>query len=94
MRHPDQTNHVLALLARLGWQRNESWNVPCRDAQGRRSSVRIAVAIEGVRVDSLTLTPLQVGRLRGALADAVVTYAQLRPGGQPAPRDQHGLHAA
>lgn len=94
MRHRSNTTPVLALLARLGWQRDEHWTVPCRDDGGRRCRLRVGVATDGVRVGSRTLTPLQVGRLRGALADALLTYTRLRPDNQPDARDRAVRHAA
>jgi hypothetical protein len=95
MRHCRPSTCVLALLDRLGWQRDAArWTIPCRDREGGRARLRVGLAAEGVRIGSLTLTPLQVGRLRGALADAVTTYARLRPDDHQTPRSGASRHAA
>jgi hypothetical protein len=78
-----RTLPVIRLLARLAWQRDpQRWTVVCRDGRGRRATLRISLAGTGAVVapssaGPFTLTPLQVGRLRGALRDVVVTHGQL-----------------
>lgn len=91
MRHRRQATPVVALLARLGWQRDAvRWTIPCRDDRGRGGRVRVGLAPDGVRLTSAAgscdLTPLQVGRLRGALADAVIAFACLHADDRPAAR--------
>lgn len=74
---------VLRLLARLNWQRDpDSWTVRCHDGRGRRARLRVGLAPTGVmlspsRAGSWVLTPLQVGRLRAAVRDAVLAFDQL-----------------
>jgi hypothetical protein len=76
---------VLDLLALAGWQRDqEQWTVRCHTADGRRARLVATLDAGGVRITASTpgpwtLTPLELGRLRGALAEAVITYAQLAP---------------
>lgn len=70
---------VVRLLARLGWQRDpERWTIRCRTMRGRRASLRISLAANGVMVSASApgpwiVTGLRIGRLRAALADAAVT---------------------
>lgn len=95
MRHCRRSTRVLDLLARLRWQRDGTrWTIPCRNRDGRRTRLHVGLAANGVRIGSMTLSPLQVGRLRGALADAVTMYARLRPDDQQSPRAGASRHAA
>jgi hypothetical protein len=74
---------LIQLLMRLGWQRDpDSWTVPCRDVDGRRARLLIRLAPAGITITPtapgpLRLTPLQVGRLRGAARDAIQTGSLL-----------------
>lgn len=74
---------LVQLVARLGWQRDpELWTVRCRDEQGRRASLRIGLTRTGITILPTTaglwqLTPLESGRLRGAVRDALLTLDQL-----------------
>jgi hypothetical protein len=67
---------LLSILGRLGWVRDpDSWTTACRDGEGRRSRVIVRlgygfVTLEGPSLGLVYLTPLQVGRLRGALRAA------------------------
>jgi hypothetical protein len=78
-----RTNPLLNLLARLGWQRNpDLWTVRCRDQRGRRAQLTVHLATEGVRLTSSSpgtwvLTPLEAGRLRSALRDALFSLDRL-----------------
>lgn len=78
-----RTCPLLRLLARIGWQRDpDTWTVPCRDGRGHRARLHVRLTDAGVVVAPSTagpwaLTPLQVGRLRGALRDAVLTFDRL-----------------
>lgn len=78
-----RTLPLIRLLARLGWQRDpDGWTVPCRDGHGHRARLRIALTETGVVITPSThgpwrLTPLQVGRLRAGLRDAVISLGEL-----------------
>lgn len=78
-----RTLPLIRLLARLGWQRDpDGWTVPCRDGHGHRARLRIGLTETGVVITSSTpgpwrLTPLQVGRLRAGLRDAVISLGEL-----------------
>lgn len=67
---------LLSILGRLGWARDpDSWTTECRDGLGHRSRVVVRLGYGFVTMESpslglVYLTPLQVGRLRGALRDA------------------------
>jgi hypothetical protein len=67
---------LLSILGRLGWARDpDSWTTACRDGLGHRSKVVVRlgygfVTMEIASLGLVYLTPLQVGRLRGALRDA------------------------
>lgn len=55
----------------------DEWAVSCRDLAGRRREVTVMVSSERVVLiappgEAAVLTPLDVGRLRAALRDAVV----------------------
>ena len=79
---------LLRLLARLGWQRDpDLWTVPCRDQRGRRARLIVALTATGIALASTSpegveLTPLEVGQLRGALRDALLTLDRLAGGQQ------------
>lgn len=74
---------VLRLLIRMGWQHDPaSWTVRCRDRDGRRARLAIHVAatgisIDGIHTDHLVLTPLEVGKLRAALRQALLAFDRL-----------------
>lgn len=74
---------LVALLIRLGWQRDpELWTVHCRDSHGRRTRLLVQLTATGIAltvpgVVSLHLEALQIGRLRAALRDAVCSLARL-----------------
>lgn len=75
------------LLIRLlaGWHRQRDpdlWTVPCRDGCGRRTRLHVHLTVDGVVLDASSpgpwvLTPLEAGRLRGAVRDALFTYDRL-----------------
>ena len=79
---------LLRVLARLGWQRDpDLWTVPCRDQRGRRARLIVALSAMGISLASTSpegveLTPLEVGQLRGALRDALLTLDRLAGGQQ------------
>lgn len=65
----------------------DEWAVSCRDLAGRRREVTVMVSSDRVVLiappgEAAVLTPLDVGRLRAALRDAVV-----RVGAAPARED-------
>lgn len=74
---------LICLLARVGWQRDPSvWTVRCRDDSGTRSRLRVQLTSVGIAVVPASpgpwiLTPLQSGRLRGAMLDALLSFDQL-----------------
>ncbi|KAA5825458.1 hypothetical protein F1721_33015 [Saccharopolyspora hirsuta] len=74
---------VLSLLSRLGFQHHSYiWTVPCRDARGRRAQLTVGLVPDGVALATsthgpITLTPLQAGRLRAAVREAVYIRARL-----------------
>ncbi|XVS62091.1 hypothetical protein ACQPYE_27990 [Actinosynnema sp. CA-299493] len=74
---------MLRLLIRLGWQHDPAtWTVRCRNRSGRRARLEIHVAatgisIDGIHADQLVLTPLEVGRLRAALRQALLAFDRL-----------------
>ncbi|MGQ0774317.1 MAG: hypothetical protein ACT4NY_07870 [Pseudonocardiales bacterium] len=71
---------LIRLLARLGWQRDPAvWTVPCRDLDGRRSRLLIRLSPSGITITTtgagpLRLNSLQVGQLRAAARDAILTF--------------------
>jgi hypothetical protein len=88
---------LMHLLARLGWQRDsDAWTIRCRDSQGKQAYLRVQLAVHGIALvpsspGPWNLGPWQTGRLRRALADALVSYDQLGGSEPPdlAPR-RHG----
>ena len=72
-----------APVRRASWRKNpvgakEEWQVSCRDIASRRRDMTVFVSQGHVVVtvppgEAAVLTPLEVGRLRAALRDAVVS---------------------
>ena len=61
-----------------------AWLVSCRDVAGRRREVSVSVNQGNIVVvappgETAVLSPLEVGRLRAALRDAVVSAASSAP---------------
>ncbi|MFC4001352.1 hypothetical protein ACFS2C_06630 [Prauserella oleivorans] len=61
----------------------DEWAVPCRDLAGRKRRLTVFAGEEHVVVvappgEAAVLSPLDVGRLRAALRDAVVHLARPR----------------
>jgi len=60
---------LLAILARLGWQRDpDLWTIPCLDGHGRRAHLSVRVGLGWVRLDCpasglLYLNPFHALRL-------------------------------
>src|SRR5436309_2592913 len=97
MRSRQRRHSVLALLARLGWQRDsQTWTVPCRDEHGRRGHVGVSVDERGPRVTfdwpgAAVFDPLAAGRLRAALREAIEVHARLsNSDALPVPRRHPG----
>lgn len=86
MRQHNPALPVLALLRRLGWQRDpDSWTVRCREDGSRRAVLRVGVSQAGVTIagrasGTWDLDPLEAGRLRAALRDALLTYDRIAAG--------------
>lgn len=62
----------------------DEWSVSCRDLAGRKRDVTVFVSTDKVVLvappgEALVFAPLDVGRLRAALRDAVVTVAESQP---------------
>ncbi|MDQ4021212.1 MAG: hypothetical protein M3257_06205 [Actinomycetota bacterium] len=82
---------LLAILTRLGWQRDpQLWNVPCLDGYGRRAQLSVRLGMGWVTLDHpdvglLYLTPPQVGKLRGALRHALFDLELFGGADLPAP---------
>ncbi|MEU5850583.1 hypothetical protein ACWEV3_02810 [Saccharopolyspora sp. NPDC003752] len=60
----------------------KQWHVSCRDVAGRRRDMAVFVNQENVVLiappgETAVLSPLEVGRLRAALRDAIVQAATL-----------------
>lgn len=74
---------LIRLLIRLGWQRDPGlWTVRCHDQQGRRARLVVTLSLAGVAIAStslgaLQLTALEVGQLRAALRDALLSLDRL-----------------
>lgn len=83
---------VIRLLARLGWRRDpDKWTVQCRDGRGKRVFLDIRLADTGITVATSSpgpwvLSPLQAGRLRGAVRDALLSFDCLAGGAHSAER--------
>ncbi|HJQ46520.1 MAG TPA: hypothetical protein VJ870_09375 [Amycolatopsis sp.] len=61
--------------------RNDEWSVSCRDLAGRRRDMTVFISDGRVVVaappgEAAVLEPLEVGRLRAALRDAVMAVDQ------------------
>jgi hypothetical protein len=59
----------------------DEWSIACRDLAGRRRDVTVFVSSDKVVLvvppgEAAVLSPLDVGRLRAALRDAVVVVAK------------------
>ena len=59
----------------------DEWSIACRDLAGRRTTVTVLVSTDKVVLvappgEAAVLGPLDVGRLRAALRDAVVAVSQ------------------
>jgi hypothetical protein len=87
---------LLAILERLGWQRDPRlWNVPCLDGYGHGAQLSVRLGMGWVTLDHpdiglLYLTPPHVGKLRGALRHALLDL-ELFGGADlpdPAPRSE------
>lgn len=81
---------VIGLLARLGWQRDtDQWTVQCRDGRGERAFLDVHLADTGITVAATSpgpwvLSPLEAGRLRGAVRDALLSFDSLAGGARSA----------
>lgn len=79
---------LLAILARLGWQRDPGlWSVPCLDGYGHRARLSVRLGTGWVTLDHpdfglLYLRPPQVGKLRAALRHALLDL-ELLGGAEP-----------
>jgi hypothetical protein len=68
---------LLAILARVGWQRDpDLWTILCLDGHGRRAHLSVRVGLGWVRLDCpapgpLYLNPFHALRLRVAVGEAV-----------------------
>ncbi|EHR50065.1 hypothetical protein SacmaDRAFT_1796 [Saccharomonospora marina XMU15] len=63
----------------------DEWAISCRDLAGRRREVTVLVSSDRVVLiappgEAAVLTPLDVGRLRAALRDAVVSVGATASG--------------
>jgi len=82
---------LLAILERLGWQRDpELWSVPCQDGHGHRTQLSVRLGTGWVTLDHpdcglLYLRPQQVGKLRGALRHALLDLELFGGADLPAP---------
>ncbi|MDQ3274885.1 MAG: hypothetical protein M3Q39_07595 [Actinomycetota bacterium] len=80
-----------AILAWLGWQRDPGlWSIPCQDGHGHRTRLSVRLGAGWVTLDHpdlglLHLRPLQVGKLRAALRDALLDLERLGGTEPPAP---------
>ena len=87
-RHRRQVR-FLAILARLGWQRDpDLWTIPCLDGHGRRSHLSVRVGLGWVRLDCpapgpLYLNPFHALRLRFAVREVVGDLALFGDAGPP-----------
>lgn len=91
-RHRRQVR-LVALLARLGWQRDpDLWTISCRDGHGRRSRLSVRVGLGWVRLDCpapgpLYLKPFHALRLCVAMRE-VVGDLDLLGGAEPPTRPE------
>lgn len=80
---------LLAILARLGWQRDpDLWTIPCLDGHGRRAHLPVRVGLGWVRLDCpapgpLYLNPFHALRLRVVVREVADNLALL--GGAESP---------
>ena len=87
-RHRRQVR-FLAILARLGWQRDpDLWTIPCLDGHGRRAHLAVRVGLGWVRLDCpapgpLYLNPFHALRLRFAVREVVGDRALFGDAGPP-----------
>jgi len=87
-RHRRQVR-FLAILARLGWQRDpDLWTIPCLDGHGRRAQLSVRVGLGWVRLDCpapgpLYLNPFHALRLRFAVREVVGDLALFGDAGPP-----------
>ena len=87
-RHHRQVR-FLAILARLGWQRDpDLWTIPCLDGHGRRAQLSVRVGLGWVRLDCpapgpLYLNPFHALRLRFAVREVVGDRALFGDAGPP-----------
>jgi len=87
-RHRRQVR-FLAILARLGWQRDpDLWTIPCLDGHGRRAQLSVRVGLGWVRLDCpapgpLYLNPFHALRLRFAVREVVGDRALFGDAGPP-----------
>lgn len=67
------------LLARVDRRKSRAgWTVRCRDERGARTEIQVRLGDEGLVITSesagpWSLTPLEAGRLRGAVREALLT---------------------
>lgn len=97
MRHHRRQVRLLAILARLGWQRNpELSTISCLDGHGQRAHLSVRMSLGWVRLDCpaagpLYLDPCHALRLRVAVREVVGDLALFggadgaEPPAQPAP---------
>lgn len=90
---------LAALLARLKQQGDLTvWTVHCRDGRGRRATLQIGLTRNGITITAAEsgpwrLTPVESGRLRGVMRDALLTLVQgsgpepVSPGRRTVPRE-------
>lgn len=83
---------VLAVLFRLGRPHDRyTWTISCHDVRERRARLYVGLAPTGVtltasRPGPITLTPMEAGRLRAAVREAISTHAPLAA---PGARSRH-----
>ncbi|WP_410575652.1 hypothetical protein [Amycolatopsis sp. cmx-4-61] len=98
MRKTQRRHGLLAMLVRAGWKpRRRAWAVPCRDRDGRRGHAEVLIAERGpalaIGSTVAVLNPMDAGRLRAALREAIELYARLDGAtrdGAPTPRRHPG----
>ncbi|MBE8523067.1 hypothetical protein ILP97_37190 [Amycolatopsis sp. H6(2020)] len=98
MRKTQRRHGLLAVLVRAGWKpRRSAWTVPCRDRDGRRVYAEVLIAEHGpalaIGSGIAVLNPMDAGRLRSALREAIDLYARLDGAsreGAPTPRRHPG----